>query len=238
MADWSELRHAYGPADDIPALLQRLDPNPGAEVWGELWSRLCHQGTVYSASYAALPALTATLAEWQPADRLMGLDLAAAIVASADAYPGIGDVRQRYQSEIATVARLTEECRQASASIEPWSYIYVLQAGLAFEGVPIWNKHLDRLVDGEYEAPCPSCRTENCFAVNDYLTNQGATFIPLRPASPDSLEGLAARLHKMAHDAGQDAVADQLTYLFGRGTCPKCLTTYVVADAFTATYVD
>lgn len=57
---WAELVHAYGAASDIPALLRRLaespqQQGPDAEPWFTLWSSLCHQGDVYSASYAAIP---------------------------------------------------------------------------------------------------------------------------------------------------------------------------------------
>lgn len=60
--DWSMLRHAYGPADDIPPLLHLLglDPSPkepNNEPWFMLWSALCHQGDAYSASYAAVPQI-------------------------------------------------------------------------------------------------------------------------------------------------------------------------------------
>lgn len=62
-SEWSELRHAYGPAADIPALLEQLAANPRPksdyrdEPWFTLWSSLCHQGDVYTASYAAVPHL-------------------------------------------------------------------------------------------------------------------------------------------------------------------------------------
>ncbi len=45
MTDWSRLAHAYGSAEDIPDLLDQLVPDPGADVWGELWSCTCHQLT-------------------------------------------------------------------------------------------------------------------------------------------------------------------------------------------------
>jgi hypothetical protein len=54
MTDWSRVSHAYGTAHDIPALLDGAGSEPTDEVLGELWSRLRHQGTVYTASYAAL----------------------------------------------------------------------------------------------------------------------------------------------------------------------------------------
>lgn len=55
---WHDLHHAYGDAADIPGQL-RLLPDAGAgsrgEPWFGLWSSLCHQGDVYTASYAAVP---------------------------------------------------------------------------------------------------------------------------------------------------------------------------------------
>jgi hypothetical protein len=58
---WNTLDHAYGQASDIPALLRTLadDPAPkddyAAEPWHSLWSALCHQGDIYTASFAAVP---------------------------------------------------------------------------------------------------------------------------------------------------------------------------------------
>jgi len=63
-ARWPELQHAYGAAKDLPSLLARApsDRRPGSRpdsIWFQLWSALCHQGDVYSASYAAVPHLVA-----------------------------------------------------------------------------------------------------------------------------------------------------------------------------------
>lgn len=70
---WHELDHAYGKASDIPALLRQLEANPDVQgdskPWESLWSSLCHQTTVYPASYAAVPHLVriASLAQDPPA---------------------------------------------------------------------------------------------------------------------------------------------------------------------------
>jgi hypothetical protein len=64
---WQELQDAYGPATEIAKLLSQLqsDASPKAssfdEPWFSLWPALCHQGDVYTASYAAVPAIVATL---------------------------------------------------------------------------------------------------------------------------------------------------------------------------------
>lgn len=57
---WATLTTAYGSADGIPALLKQLSDFPVCEnydddPWFSLWSALCHQGDVYSASFAAVP---------------------------------------------------------------------------------------------------------------------------------------------------------------------------------------
>jgi hypothetical protein len=57
---WNRLRHAYGPATDIPSLLRQLKRSLPIhdykdEPWFSLWSALCHQGDVFGASYAAVP---------------------------------------------------------------------------------------------------------------------------------------------------------------------------------------
>jgi hypothetical protein len=60
--EWRDLRHAYGPATDVPELLARArtDTRRGHtpdSAWFSLWSALYHQGDTYSASYAAVPYL-------------------------------------------------------------------------------------------------------------------------------------------------------------------------------------
>ena len=66
--EWSALRHAYGAAGDIPALLARARVAPPpvdykSEPWFTLWSSLYHQDDIYSASVAAVPELVALAAE-------------------------------------------------------------------------------------------------------------------------------------------------------------------------------
>lgn len=58
--DWASLRHAYGEATNVPRLLRSLlstDPRVRQEALDELFSNICHQGTVYPASAAAVPFL-------------------------------------------------------------------------------------------------------------------------------------------------------------------------------------
>src|SRR5688572_15692499 len=57
---WKELSHAYGSAEDIPALIEELKTSIPTddyedEPWFSIWSSLCHQSDVYTASFAAVP---------------------------------------------------------------------------------------------------------------------------------------------------------------------------------------
>jgi hypothetical protein len=55
---WSELRHAYGEASDVPDLIRAL-ASPEQIVYedslGRLWSSVIHQGTVYSSTAYVVP---------------------------------------------------------------------------------------------------------------------------------------------------------------------------------------
>jgi len=50
---WSQLNHAYGPATDIPSWLVALAK--GSSDLSEAWGSLCHQHSVYPATFAAAP---------------------------------------------------------------------------------------------------------------------------------------------------------------------------------------
>lgn len=52
--NWNFLKHAYGKAGDIPELIQSLDADDEDDL---LFGYLCHQSTLYSATFAAMPHL-------------------------------------------------------------------------------------------------------------------------------------------------------------------------------------
>jgi hypothetical protein len=55
---WSELRHAYGEASDVPDLIRALaspEQNVYEDSLGRLWSSVIHQGTVYSSTAYVVP---------------------------------------------------------------------------------------------------------------------------------------------------------------------------------------
>jgi hypothetical protein len=110
---------------------------------------------------------------------------------------------------------------------------------LALEGDEVWGKELDRIVYDEIEVECPTCTTSlfvvfgehGHFATHeDYATKSDVERTPLLSAPTDELIGAGQRLHTMCLQAQQAAVADALTYVFGRATCTQCSTTFQVSD--------
>jgi len=242
MTDWSQLTHAYGTADDIPGLLGHLEPGGSAQVWSDLWSRLCHQGSVYSASHAALPALTRLARQWSDAERADPLMLAGAIVSSVSQPYGEPDPHVAYAAEIAELRELTEQAlRHPGLTQDSGSYIALLGTLLAFEGVEVWGEQLDGLVREEFELPCPDCEAENFIVFGEYgyfstiddmyMNNTGNQRIPLQPAPAHDLEGLAKRLYTRTLADGHPDLANKLTYVFGSAQCADCGTTFRIDDA-------
>ena len=244
MTDWSQLTHAYGPADDVPALLELAEADPRNPAWNELWSRLCHQGTVYPASYAALPALARMARKWPAADRTTPLYLSGAIVASIDQPYTDVDPYTEHATEIAELIALTQETlKNPRLSGDPGTWVQLMGTLLSLEGVEVWGEQLDGLNNEEYEVPCPRCEDENFivfggygyFSTADsmYMKHPEAHRNPLLPSDPSALRGLAERLHARALADGHQQLARQLTYVFGNARCVQCDELFSVEAAVT-----
>ena len=242
MTDWSQLSHAYGKAHDIPSLLAQAAANADERAWRELWSRLCHQGSVYSASYAAISPLAEMAAARPVPERLDPLLLAAAIVSSSYTPCDAPNVRATHSAQIGQLATLTAETlAHPSLAADSTTYVYVLQALLAFEGVEVWGEHLDGINDEEYEVPCPHCDIENFVAIGSYgyfttldsmyMSNTGARREPLQPAPLADLHALPTRLRQQALTDGHTHVADKIPYIFGHATCVDCRNVFRVDEA-------
>ncbi|MEU6754046.1 HEAT repeat domain-containing protein [Spirillospora sp. NPDC046719] len=85
--DWAGLRHAYGYADDVPALLRTLrtpDQEERQNALHTLYASIYHQGSRYPASGPAVPFLLALAAEPTTPDRDDPLYLATGMAIGSD----------------------------------------------------------------------------------------------------------------------------------------------------------
>ncbi|MFF8408136.1 PBS lyase [Streptomyces omiyaensis] len=70
--DWASLGHAYGPADDVPALLRGLasaDPAERETALDGMYGAVHHQGDVYDSTLACIPFLLELVADPGVQDR-------------------------------------------------------------------------------------------------------------------------------------------------------------------------
>ncbi|MER6612640.1 PBS lyase [Streptomyces xantholiticus] len=70
--EWASLEHAYGPADDVPALLRGLasaDPAERESALDGMYGAVHHQGDVYDSTLACIPFLMELVADPAVRDR-------------------------------------------------------------------------------------------------------------------------------------------------------------------------
>jgi hypothetical protein len=237
MTEWASLQDAYGSAEHVPVLLAaaaaaRADED---DSWDDLWSRLCHQGTVYSASYAALPTLAQMSLQHEPGGYGAALHLAASIIAANDGPEESALVRQRYEHELADLrAVAARNLHHAKDDIE---FVYGLQVLMAFENGGVWQRNLHYLASGEAELECPSCG-EHLLLGLDGPDFEVASFADasLAPTAVTPVEPSAAtigrRLLALTQANDRPAVAAKLPYLFGDATCPRCRASFQVPQTF------
>lgn len=68
---WEQLHHAYGPANDVPGILQQLQEGNDEDKDDLFYGMLCHQYTVYDATFAAMPAVFRLLEEQESIPAIM-----------------------------------------------------------------------------------------------------------------------------------------------------------------------
>jgi HEAT repeat protein len=81
---WSSLQHAYGSAEDVPALIRSLvssDPEVRKQAIYDAFGSIWHQGTIYEATVEAVPFLVRIAVTAGVPDRGRVIELLAAIAA-------------------------------------------------------------------------------------------------------------------------------------------------------------
>lgn len=160
---WKELDHAYGSASDIPALLKALPNAPvrkdhDVEPWFSLWSSICHQCDVYSASFAAVPHIVSAAAKRTPSDRAEYFLMVGTIESMRHraVSPAISlDLQRAYESALADAIPLVLETLLVEQD-EGW-FKAMLSALAAFRGFPELSA---ALVDLERNIVYPKCDHE------------------------------------------------------------------------------
>lgn len=214
----------------------RLDPTD--ENLSALWGHLCHQGTVYSASFAAIPLLLAASTGISHRSRRDMLLLIAGILASPDIASGDGpDVEMSAalpSLESETLGHLHRE------NVDEVEAIYLLQAAAAFRGDRFWGTLFSQLASEEFSARCSLCAAELYFAftksecfcsAGDWVRNPLIKRNPVAPAAevtaPQELVAIASQAKRYEWPE----ITDKVRYIVGASTCPACSMPISVLDS-------
>lgn len=163
--DWSAVQDAYGSAEAVPGLLARATAQPNdADIWNELWSRLCHQGTVYEASLQAIPTFAEMARLAPPTEASEPLSLLASIAASTDV-SGTPDHRNRHADVLASCLPAAEA--YAAAAVDDTDFCNALSVLAGLRGEGAWHEMLTFLADAEAPGACPGCGEELCLNLDD-----------------------------------------------------------------------
>ncbi|MFT4187335.1 MAG: hypothetical protein QM621_01980 [Aeromicrobium sp.] len=232
MTDWDSLTDAYGPATDIPDLLAAAAR--GEDVWDDLFGCLCHQGTVYPASYAALPSLGRLLLPPDAPERDWALLLAAAILASDNGPEDPAVVRERHADLISSMRDTA--VRRLAFTADPIDFAYGLLNVMAFEDGGVWQRQLHCLADGEAALACPSCGAFLLLPLDPAPPRviphpDDGPACPVVPVTPVDDGSPEARLLRLASEHGQESIAELLPYLFGDAACPACSAAFSIPSA-------
>lgn len=207
-------------------------PDASSPVWGELWGRVCHQGTTYSASPYVLQPLLRLAQSWEVVARTMPLALAGDIVASREfnssGFEGI-------VSELSQLARETASAPGLSRT----DRIYIMSSAVVFAGDTDWGQELMHLHDEEFTGCCPSCEVEffltigelGCFVSEGDPVQGDVSGEEIVPCEGTSLHGFREWIHAIAVGAGDEELAMRICCLFGQAQCPDCKKRFQVAEA-------
>lgn len=236
VTNWAYLSDAYGSSERVPSLLAAAGESGAefGEAWDEVWSRLYHQGTVYSASYAALPLLAELCSRLPARGYMSGLQLAASILASTDGPESNSDVRAAFAAEIAQMRDIAETALRLA--VDDTEFIYALEALAAFEDAGVWQRTLNYLADGEAPLACPHCAEELLLQMDEVppkisTLNAGDDKHYVTACEP-ATGSREARLVSLAEALGRASVAQSLRFYSGASTCPACGGHLTIARSF------
>ena len=196
---------------------------------------MCHQGSVYPASFAAVPHLVSAAVGQPDAEfRAQLLILVGSIRASTD-YRGESkppiDISEAYEAALSPA--LESAVATLRDPLDADTAIYLLEAAAALKGFGGPGRVLSGFSGREFALTCPGCdrqlyvwpETDGfSVAAEDPVSQPKTNRTPTRPGPAPASEEAAAFswVLGLARDAGLGEVTRLLPHLFGVVVCPAC----------------
>jgi hypothetical protein len=241
---WSDLEHAYGAASDLPPMLRRLSAGD-AGVMSSLFGSVCHQGSIYSASYAVVAHLmVAAKPVADPNLRAEILILIGSIRASRDDRSKVqppADIQQSFLEALPEALELA--IATLKTDLEPHTAVHLLQAATALKGYGILGRVLTGFLDEEFAPTCQGCGRDLyvwpdgdglAVAAEDPVSHPTTKRTPVTRGPDPSSEFRQAYdwLTQVGGPSALDQVGAGLPFLFGAATCPACSRSFPLLDGF------
>ena len=156
---WKKLGHAYGSSGDIPTMLRAIQERGflAEDDLELLWGDLYHQGTIYTATYAAAPHVLALIDALPLKDQHELLTFLGRVAGSWDGDLIPDDLRPAYKQTISTAAGKAVALLE-SPDLDSIEFTYLLLAVAALTGSRELSELLEAaLVNEEVWAKCPHC---------------------------------------------------------------------------------
>jgi hypothetical protein len=222
---WSELDHAYGAAGNIPALLRALERGEQS-AWDEIFSALCHQGTVYTASYAAVPHLVRIGATAPWPDQIMFWSFVGGVAVSQDAAPVPDDLREAYLQALVQAEELTLVC--IGPGLDDATGLTLLIALAGIRRLPAIEEALHWLKDEEIVVTCPRCHSNLLVSTADvpFFVEESDLVLALGTSAemkaPPAPHPELRQLARLARSAGLVDLEHRIDALARGARCPTC----------------
>jgi hypothetical protein len=246
---WRSLSQAYGDASDVPRMLQALfrdSADVRSEAWSDIWSSLCHQGSVYTASYAAVPHIVEHATSNESA-RAHCLIFVGAVATSTDAAAIPWELREEYVAALARAEPLVIAAIEAKPS-EEHKLVYLLESLAALRGCTLTAQIIEGFADGGFVPRCPAeaCGVEVYVSIDgttmfatleSFATEVGEERIEITPPADAARDGawsdecVLPLLVELAGRGGHPALATKLALWDGAITCPKCREPFALRTA-------
>jgi hypothetical protein len=214
---WKELRHAYGSAANIPGVIRAIQAGQAplksaslAEMrsaptpWETAFTALYHQGTIYSATYAALPHLVTIADALPPEKRMETLLWVGAVVGSVGPHGPIPeDLLSDFENAIERVRGWSLEVARAAGSDSEQELPSVVAAfGLLRYRDSRVAEAIEELYDVEVIFECFRCEAEVIVHLEEpgpkafLMDNHGRTTKENHPDLPADRSDYPVRLKK------------------------------------------
>jgi hypothetical protein len=154
---WHTLRHAYGSADSIPKLLSSFknQASDRKKLWSELSNLLYHQGSIYTASLAALPYLLENAVIYNTDEDFDLICLISAIIVAAECTKmpeAPKEIQDTYKSSLEHAPKILFSALPKVTNDN--AVMYVMAALAALGG---HNKTAYNLFYADPMISCPNC---------------------------------------------------------------------------------